>query len=109
MIFNDTDHQSFSDLAKSCLIEFSSYADLASKLETHIENLDDDMRQAEEDAAIAQEDAQDASDRAADFVEFTRDPYRTFGPHACSKPTDGDLAALVTSARELLARNGVSP
>ena len=109
MQFNDTDHQVFADLAKSCLIEFSSYADLASKLETHIESLDDGMRQAEKDAESAQEDAQDAHDRAADFVEFTRDLYRTFGPHACSKPTDGDLAALVASARELLARNGVNP
>ena len=109
MQFNDTDHQSFSDLAKSCLIEFSSYADLASRLETHIEILDEGMTQAENDADNAREDAEDANDRAADFIEFTRDLYRTFGPHACSKPTDGDLAALVTSARELLARNGVNP
>ena len=109
MIFNDTDHQAFADLAELCLIEFSSYADLASKLETHIESLDDGMRQAENDADSAREDAEDANDRAADFIEFTRDLYRTFGPHACSKPTDGDLAAIVTSARELLARNGVNP
>lgn len=109
MIFNDTDHQAFADLAKSCLIEFSSYADLASKLETHIESLDEGMRDAENEAESAQDDAQDARDSAADFIEFTRDLYRTFGPHACSKPTDGDLAAIVTSARELLARNGVTP
>ena len=109
MIFNDTDHQAFADLAKSCLIEFSSYADLASKLETHIESLDEGMRDAENEAESAQDDAQDARDSAADFIEFTRDLYRTFGPHACSKPTDGDLAAIVTSARELLARNGVNP
>ena len=109
MQFNDTDHQVFADLAKSCLIQFSSYADLATKLETHIESLDEGMRQAENDACNAREDAEDANDRAADFIEFTRDLYRTFGPHACSKPTDGDLAALVASARELLARNGVNP
>ena len=109
MQFNDADHQAFSDLAKSCLIEFSSYADLASKLEAHIESLDEGMRDAESEAESAQDDAQDARDRAADFIEFTRDLYRAFGPHACSKPTDGDLAALVTSARELLARNGVNP
>ena len=109
MQFNDTDHEAFADLAKSCLIEFSSYADLASKLETHIESLDDGMRQAEADAENAREDAEDANERAEDFIEFARDLYRTFGPHACSKPTDGDLAAIVTSARELLARNGVNP
>ena len=109
MQFNDTDHQAFADLAKACHIEFSSYADLATNLETHIKSLDDGMTQAENEADSAREDAEDANDRAADFIEFTRDLYRTFGPHACSKPTDGDLAALVTSARELLARNGVSP
>ena len=109
MQFNDTDRQAFAALAKSCHIEFSSYADLATKLETHIESLDEGMTQAENDACNAREDAEDANDRAADFIEFTRDLYRTFGPHACSKPTDGDLAALVTSARELLARNGVNP
>ena len=109
MQFNDTDHQAFSDLAKSCLIEFSSYADLASKLETHIESLDDGMRLAENEAENAREDAEDANDRAADFFEFTRDRCRSSGPHACSDPTAGDLAALVTSARELLARNGVNP
>ena len=73
MQFNDTDHQAFADLAKSCLIEFSSYADLASKLETHIESLDDGMTQAQNDADSAREDAEDANDRAADFIEFTRD------------------------------------
>lgn len=109
MKFDDEDHEAFAALAKSCLIEFSSYADLASKLETHIESLDDGMTQAENDAENAREDAEDANDRAADFIEFTRDLYRTFGPHACSKPTDGDLAALVASARELLAQNGVNP
>ena len=109
MQFNDTDHEAFASLAKSCLIQFSSYADLASKLETHIESLDEGMRPAENAACNAREDAEDANDRAADFIEFTRDLYRTFGPHACSKPTDGDLAAIVASARELLARNGVNP
>lgn len=46
MQFNDTDHQAFADLAKSCLIEFSSYADLVIKLEAHIESLDEGMRLA---------------------------------------------------------------
>jgi len=109
MLFNDTDHEAFAALAKSCLIEFSSYADLASKLEARIEILDDGMTQAENDAESAREDAQDANDRAAELIEFTRDLYRTFGPHACSKPTERDRADLIINARDLLARNGVNP
>ena len=106
---NDTDHAAFIALAKECHIEFATFAELAKKLGKRIESLDDAANEFEERAETAEEDAQDARDRAADFIEFTRDLYRTFGPHACSKPTDGDLAALVTSARELLARNGVNP
>lgn len=65
MQFNDTDHQAFADLAKSCLIEFSSYADLASKMQTHIESLDDGMTQAENDAENAREDASGSMSQTA--------------------------------------------
>lgn len=109
MLFNDTDHEAFALLAKDNYIEFSTYAELAGKLGTYIKSLDDGIRQAEDDAESAREDAESAREDAEDFVQFTRDLYRTFGPHACMKPTDGDLSALVVSARELLARNGVNP
>ena len=71
MQFNDTDHQAFSDLAKSCLIEFSSYADLASKLQTHIESLDDGMTQAENDAENAREDASGSMSQTASLFTLS--------------------------------------
>jgi len=98
MQFNDTDHAAFAKLSHSVGIELTSYSEFAGQLNRLVAQLHSSVSEAE-----------GAAEDAEDFIEFTRDLYRTFGPHACSKPTDGDLAALVASARELLARNGVNP
>ena len=110
MLFNDTDHEAFAALAKQCkIVGFTTFAQLAKALGEHIEFVESAMDDAKNDAESAREDAQDANDRAADLIDFTRDLYRTFGPHACSKPTERDLADLIKNARKLLARNGVNP
>lgn len=98
MKFDDEDHKAFARLAHSCGIEFTSYAEFAGQLKRLVDQLHSSVSEAES-----------AAEDAEDFIEFTRYLYRTFGPHACSKPTDGDLAALITSACELLAQNGVTP
>lgn len=109
MLFNDTDHEAFTALAKDNHIQFTTYAELAKKISKYIESLDDAANESEERAETAEEDAQDANDRADDFIDFTRELYRRFGPHAFCEPSDQDLSDLITSARELLARNGVNP
>lgn len=109
MLFNDTDHEAFAALAKSTGIGLTTYAEFAEKIGKRIDFLDGAMTDAERDAESARDAAAVADDANADFIDFTRDLYRTFGPHACSKPTERDLADLIKNARELLARNGVNP
>lgn len=110
MIFNDTDHAALVDLADEAGIgKWDTYAALAEKVADKLEDLRNEVCEAETAADTARNNTISAEERSDDYEAILREICRTLSPRALRKPDEREVADLIASAREVLAQHGVTP
>lgn len=110
MKFDDEDHAALVDLADEAgICKWNTYAALAEKVADKLEDLRNEVDEAEADAEKAHNSAISAEERSDDYEAILREICRTLSPRALRKPDEREVADLIASAREVLAQHGVTP